>query len=229
MTAPPAQYSGVKFGSPVQVKILDASGRVVPDFVGDVTIGLGGSRGGGVLVGTRTVGAVAGVATFADLEIDGASATYSLFVTSPGLVPRTSAAFRTHATRLVFRVQPRQVTVGTAFAPAITVAAEDFAGHALPQFTGSVHLYADGDQHPYDPYDPYIATGTTTVVATAGAAAFTNIKIRFEGIGWTLIASAPGVSPDTSVSFDALTSHLVAAPPSISSSARALLTPESPR
>src|SRR5882724_5141169 len=54
----------------VKVSIEDAAGNVVTGDTSAVTLALGGGTGGAVLSGTKTVNAVAGVATFSNLTID---------------------------------------------------------------------------------------------------------------------------------------------------------------
>jgi hypothetical protein len=80
----------------VQVRALDAQGNPATSFTGPVTIAIG--RNGGLLVpgtlsGTRTVLAVNGVATFADLSIDQPGNGYTLTVTANGLTGAQSAPF----------------------------------------------------------------------------------------------------------------------------------------
>jgi hypothetical protein len=82
---------------PVQVTALDAQGNPATSFDGSVTIAIGRNGGGlltpGRLSGTRTVAAVDGVATFADLSIN-RSGDYTLRVTSSGLTGAESQTFR---------------------------------------------------------------------------------------------------------------------------------------
>lgn len=76
--------------APVVVRLHDASGFLVSDYDGPVTIAL---EGAGSLAGTLTVNAVGGVATFSDLLLDGTGA-HRLVATAAGLAPAYSAEFR---------------------------------------------------------------------------------------------------------------------------------------
>ena len=81
---------------PVQVSVVDASGNVVSGFSGTVTIAIGHNGGTllpGNLSGTKTVTAVNGVATFADLSIDQLGNGYTLVVTAGGVTGAESAPF----------------------------------------------------------------------------------------------------------------------------------------
>ena len=61
----------------VEVTIQDPGGNVDPNYTGDVTLTLFATSGSGVLSGTTTKAAVAGVATFSDLQVS-AIGTYDL-------------------------------------------------------------------------------------------------------------------------------------------------------
>src|SRR5207245_6909034 len=90
---------------------------------------------------TKTVAAVAGVATFGDLSVDKAGTGYTLTAAATGLTSPTSAAFNVSAggaTHLVFAVQPGNTTAGSAVAPAVQIAAQDAQGNTDPTFTGNV-------------------------------------------------------------------------------------------
>lgn len=80
----------------VQVNVVDGAGNVVSGFTGTVTIVIGHNGGmllPGTLSGTKTVTAVNGVATFADLSIDELGNGYTLVVTAGGVTGAESAPF----------------------------------------------------------------------------------------------------------------------------------------
>jgi hypothetical protein len=80
----------------VQVTVTDASGNAVTGFNGTVTIAIGHNGGlliPGTLSGTKTVTAVNGVATFANLSIDQLGNGYTLVVTAGGVTGAESAPF----------------------------------------------------------------------------------------------------------------------------------------
>jgi len=80
----------------VQVTATDAFGNAVTSFSGPVTIAIGHNSGlllPGTLSGTKTVTAVNGVATFADLSIDQPGNAYTLTVTASNMTGAESAAF----------------------------------------------------------------------------------------------------------------------------------------
>ena len=75
---------------PVRVVAMDSMGRAVTRFEGDVRIALAGR---GELLGTTTVRAVRGLATFADLHVDELGAGYTLQATAADLSTGPSATF----------------------------------------------------------------------------------------------------------------------------------------
>jgi hypothetical protein len=80
----------------VRVNVLDGAGNLVLGFTGTVTIAIGHNGGTvmpGTLSGTKTVTAVNGVATFADLSIDQLGNGYTLVVTAGGVTGAESAPF----------------------------------------------------------------------------------------------------------------------------------------
>src|SRR5205814_2538050 len=84
----------------------------------------------GTLSGTKTVAAVAGVATFTGLSIDKAGTGYSLAVTGAGSA--TSTAFNitpATATALVFSVEPTNTVAGAIITPAVQITAQDGNGN----------------------------------------------------------------------------------------------------
>jgi len=81
---------------PVQVRVVDDQGTPIPSFTGPVTIAIGHNGGmllPGTLSGTKTVTAVNGIATFADLSIDQPGNGYTLVVTAAGATSAESAPF----------------------------------------------------------------------------------------------------------------------------------------
>lgn len=91
---PTATQSGYLIDPAPVVHVLDAEGALNTSFTGDVTVSLLGS--GGVLLGTLTVAAVAGVATFSNLRPCEAG-TYQLRFAASGYANLDSAVFEVTA------------------------------------------------------------------------------------------------------------------------------------
>jgi hypothetical protein len=96
-TTPPSDAQpGEVWATQPTVKVLDASGNISDSSASitiEITTGTPASGGPGTLIGTKTVTAVNGVATFSDLSIDTAGVGYRLTATSTDLTPADSALF----------------------------------------------------------------------------------------------------------------------------------------
>src|SRR5260370_3525238 len=68
----------------VQVTAQDGSGNTATGFTGNITVAIGTNPSSGILSGTKTLAAVAGVGTFAGLSIDKAGSGYTLTATGAG-------------------------------------------------------------------------------------------------------------------------------------------------
>lgn len=138
--APDDGVAGVAPGS-VTVAVQDADGAVVADSTATVTIALAGDT---ALNGTKSVAAVAGVATFADLTITKAGAGYTLSASSDGLTGATSAPFEVApagAASLAFVGLPATMEVGAS--QTLQVVAKDDFGNDATGYTSVVRLTAD--------------------------------------------------------------------------------------
>jgi alpha-tubulin suppressor-like RCC1 family protein len=201
--------AGTPFGATVWM--VDGLGNRVTSWIGDVRGYITTERGvlGAHLSGTLTVTTVNGVAEFTDLALDSAGAGYTLTFEVPEGVElgrdtsNTFAVAPGAAARLSFAVAPSGATAGAAMSPAVEARVQDVLGNTVTGSNAAVTL-ALGD----NPADGAL-TGTTAVSASSGVALFTNLRIRKAGEGYTLVATATGLAPDTSAAFT-----VSAAPPS---------------
>jgi hypothetical protein len=185
---------------PVVVTAQDSMGNTVPSFTSSVTLTIGVNPGGGTLSGTRTMAAVAGVATFTTLSIDKVGSGYRLDATA-GAFTRQSGAFSitpATATRLAFTVQPTTTSAGASISPSVRVAAQDAFGNTATSFTGNITVAIT----PGSGTAGAILSGTTTVPASAGVSIFSGLSIDRAGTGYTLRATATGLTQATSAGFD---------------------------
>ncbi|HEY6110523.1 MAG TPA: hypothetical protein VIV56_16595, partial [Gemmatimonadales bacterium] len=185
--------------APITVAAKDAQGNTVTGFTSNVTMSIAVNAGAGTLSGTKTVAAVAGVATFSTLSIDSTGTGYRLAATSGSLTPDTSSAFSITAgaaTKLVFTVQPSQTGAGGVIAPAVKVTAQDAGGNTATGFTGQVTMAIGTNP------SGGILSGTKIVNAVAGVATFADLSIDKLGTGYTLRATATGLTQATSLAFN---------------------------
>jgi len=190
--------AGAPITPAVAVAALDAQGNTVPSYAAAVVITLGANPAGGTLSGTTSVAASGGLASFSTLSLDMAGAGYTLSASSGTLTGATSAPFDVSAgaaVSLSFTVQPSQATAGVAIAPAVQVTAVDALGNRASTFLGSVTV-AIAD----NPAGGTLS-GTKTLAANAGVASFSTLSIDRSGSGYTLAATAGGLTGATSAPF----------------------------
>ena len=190
--------AGASISPDVKVEVQDAGGNRISTSTAPVTMSLGTNPGGATLSGTRTVNAVAGVATFTDLRINRVGNGYTLSAASPGLTDAVSSTFNVTpgaAATMRFGVQPSDVVAGAAISPAITVELLDAQGNiatgAAPQVSLSLGNNPGGAT----------LSGTTTVAAVAGVATFTGLNLNAVGAGYTLVAASAGLPVVASAGF----------------------------
>jgi hypothetical protein len=197
-TEPPAtDTAGAPFAAVVTAR--DAQGNAVTGFTGNVTLTItsGTGKAGATLHGTTSVAAVAGIATFSGLSIDSAGSNYTLTAAATGVTSATSTALTIGAgaaASLAFATQPPASSLSLApFGFAVT--AKDAVGNVATGFTGPVTV-AIGT----NPAGGALS-GTLTHNAVAGVATFSGISIDNVGAGYTLVASASGLTSGTSAAF----------------------------
>jgi len=190
--------AGIAFDPVVAVAIQDASGNTVTSATNLVTVTIGTNPGGGTLTGTVSAAAVNGVATFSNLHVDKVGTGYTLTAAANGLQEATSTGFTiaaAPATRLVFTVQPSNTMGGAAITPPVQVAAQDSVGNLATEFQGIVTIALGGNPA------PGTLSGTTAVSAVSGVATFSDLSIAPANAGYTLTASAGGLTGITSAPF----------------------------
>ena len=195
---PTSSTGGAVLAPAIQVIVRDALGNTATNFAGSVTAAIGANPGAGTLSGTKTVATVAGIATFSALSIDKAANGYTLSFSAPGLSAATSAPFDIAvgpASRLAFTVQPATTTAGAMVTPAVQVAAQDAGGNIVTGYASDVTVALGANP------SSGTLSGTTTVTPAGGVAAFSTLSIDRSGTGYTLTASATGVTSATSATF----------------------------
>lgn len=91
------QVAGANVTPAVQVQVRDAGGAVLSGFTGAVTLELAENPAGGSLLGTLSVNAVAGIASFNAWRVERAGAGYRVRARVEQLVSPASAAFTVNA------------------------------------------------------------------------------------------------------------------------------------
>src|SRR5436309_3393456 len=189
--------AGQPISPPVQVTVQDSTGRVtLRDTL--VTLSLAANPSGDSLRGKKQVRSINGVATFDNVRLDKAASGYRLTAAAPDLHPDTSGAFivmPAPATVLAFSVAPGVTMQDSAIKPPVQVAAFDASEHVVQGFTGTIGLALE----------PASIGGTlsggTPINAVNGIATFPSLSVDKAGTGYTLRATASGLTDATSSAF----------------------------
>ena len=145
---PSSTTAGSPLAPPVQVAIEDANGNVVTSATPAITVAIGTNPSGGVLSGTQTVNAVAGVATFGNLAIDKAGTGYTLSADDgpaalpAGRPPRRSTWPSAPATGSRSPASRPTSPPGSPLRPPVQVAVQDANGNTVPGSTATDHDFA---------------------------------------------------------------------------------------
>jgi hypothetical protein len=196
---PSDTVAGQSVSPAVTVAIVDQFGNVLSyDNTDTVTVAIGTNPSGGTLSGTLTVTVNGGVATFGDLSIDKAGSGYTLVASSSGLTGATSNSFAVNpatADHLVFLQQPTNTNAGQTIS-AVMVEVVDQFGNVVTSDNSDTVTVAIGN----NPSGGTLS-GTLTVTVSNGIASFGDLSIDLAGDGYTLHASADGLTAVDSNAF----------------------------
>ena len=167
---PIGDTAGLDMPLPVIVNVEDSDGNIVTSDNSYVTLAV--EWGPGTLMGTTTVKAVNGVATFNNLYLTTASNAYALVASDGSLIRAVSNGFTVSPAapyELAFAQQPTNCTAGVVISPAVIVDVEDQYGNIDTFNNSNVTLGVE--------YGPATLLGTTTVTAVNGVATFNNLYL----------------------------------------------------
>ena len=189
---------GVNIAPAIKVEIQDANGNLVNTATDNITLAINNNSGGSTLSGTLTVAAIAGVATFSDINLDQVGTGYTLDASATGLTTATSAAFDITATptQLVITQEPSNTNNGFTIAPAMTVEIRDANNNLVSGSNANINVTINNNA------GGSILSGTTTVAAVNGVATFSDLSLDQLGSGYTLDFNSPGLTAVTSAAFD---------------------------
>src|SRR5207247_612469 len=182
----------------VRVTARDASGNTVKIGRASRRETVEAKRDGGTLSEKKSANAVSDVARCATLSITSEGSGYVLTAGASGLTGTTSASFNITAppaTNLAFTTQPQTTQAGQTMS-AVRVTARDASGNTVTSYTGLITVAIGAN-----PGGGTLA-GTTSVNAVSGVATFSTLSINNAGTGYTLVASASGLTGATSTSFN---------------------------
>src|SRR5213592_2948731 len=192
---------------PVQVTAYDSLGNTATNFAGSIQLRIGtdGSISKKATLSGAVAQAVTGVATFPNLRIDSVGAGYTLTAAFGSAAPvDTSLPFDIIAgppppppppTHLGFTQQPQTTEAGATITPPVQVAALDASEHVVQGFTGAIGLALEPASN------GGTLSGGTPINAVNGIATFPSLSVDKAGTGYTLRATASGLTDATSSAF----------------------------
>ncbi len=186
-TQPAGAVVGSRLSTQPAVEVRDAAGNTVTTSTPLVTVAIG--SGGGTLVGTTSVTAVAGLAAFPDLGVTGLVGPRVLTFTAPSLAPVSSASFVLGAgppVGLAIARAPIAGAIGTPLLVQPVIEFRDAAGNVSPNVTAPVTAAMVGGAGTLG--------GGLTVTSVAGVATFQSLAITGPAGNYSIAFSTPGFS-----------------------------------
>jgi hypothetical protein len=182
---PSGAESGVPLVSQPVVQLRDANNGVVVGATNSVTVSI--ASGTGQLSGTTTVTAIAGVATFTNLQIAGNGPVTLAFTAGAPLLATSTSFPVTQVVRQIVLITPPGATgtSGLVVTPAPVVELRDAAGLKVSSATGAVIATIGTGTG--------VLSGTLSVNAVGGTATFSNLIITGAGtntLNFALAASS---------------------------------------
>jgi adhesin/invasin len=179
---PSTTPAGAQFVPRVSVRVVDANGNTVPSFTGPISVAIGNNPSGGSLIGTTTVNAVAGTATFTNLAINQAGSGYTLVFSAAGFTPVTSIPFTITAggasgATSTITANPTSIPADGTSTSTITVQLKDGSGSNLTSGGDTVNLFTTAGTltaNPVTDNNDGTYTATLTSSTAAGTATITG-------------------------------------------------------
>jgi VCBS repeat-containing protein len=184
---------GNPLAEPVVVRLEDENGNGVGDKSVTFVAGPGAGSTDPVNATTDPNGFASSVWTLGS-SLGGKTLT-AIFSGLPP-VAFTATAVAATPTQLAFTRPPQTTAAGASFSPSIQVTVQDAAGNTVTSANDAVTLAIGSN-----PAGGTLS-GTVTVNAVNGVASFGNVSIDQVGSGYTLTASAAGLTGATSPAFD---------------------------
>jgi hypothetical protein len=126
------------------------------------------------------------------------AAAFVLMLGATSCEKATGPAIPGPAAKLIFTAQPGNAPAGAVLTPAVLVTVQDAHGNTATSATASITLSITPGTGTAGAH----LRGTATVSAASGVATFSSLGIDSAGAGYTLTASAAGLTSDTSAAFD---------------------------
>ena len=177
----------------------NASGTRITTATNTITLAIKANPDSGVVLGTTTASAVNGVATFSGLKIEKSGAGYTRVALTLDALSTTSPQFTISvgtSSKLAFTVQPSNDVTNTAIAPAVEVDVQDSVGNTVTTAVPTVNLIIGNNPQARIWWEPRQRPQQTRALRSQPC------HSTGPGSGFTLIASAHGLTDTFSAPFD---------------------------
>lgn len=182
------------------VTVQDAGGNTIAGSAASITLVIGTNPNGGSLTcTTNPESAVGGVAAFAGCRVDKAASGYTLVASTGALTSATSASFAISVgapTKVAFTQQPAGADANSVWSVQPIVTVQDAGGNTVTSSSASITLSIGTN-----PASGVLTCATNPLAATSGVATFVGCTISKSGVGYTVVASASGLTSATSTAF----------------------------
>lgn len=186
---PVGDVSGIVLSPQPIVKIVNDNGTTVPTFTGAIAVAI--LAGAGSLAGTTSLAAVAGIATFTNLNITG-NDSFTLRFTGSGLASATSGAMAISGpTALAITTQPASWSTGQLLNVQPVIRVVNGNGSLCSNATNAVTVARTTGVD--------ALSGTLTQSAVAGVVAYGDLVLTGSGGGDKFTFSASGLTGVVSI------------------------------
>ncbi len=189
---------GAQLPQPIEARVLGTDGLGVPG----VQVTFSAVTTGGLVATPTAITDTGGRArTLVTLPSSVGPAQFQASVTGLTAAVCSPTVLSSPPTQLAFKTQPTTTVAGTAIG-SFQVEVQDGSGNLVTGATNAITVAIGTNP------GGATLTGTTTVNASGGAATFTGLKLDKTGVGYTLVASATGLTSATSAAFNITTGAL---------------------
>jgi Tol biopolymer transport system component len=188
------------FNPDVEAQLTDSFGNYVTSGAPSVAVAIDANPGAASLLGNSTVNANGGRARFIGLGLTKPGRNYRLSVASTGLGGALSNQFHVIGPAAVLSplgsINPNNALPNTALS--MTFEIQDVAGTRV---TAGTHLVTVAlDSNP----GATTLSGTLSASSSGGTVSFGNVRVQGPGVGFKLVATATGLAPGVTGTFNVI-------------------------
>lgn len=181
-------------------EINDVAGTRVTNGTYLVSIGFETNPGATTLTGTLSASSSGGTVSFSNVRVMGPGQGFKLVASATGLAPGLTSAFNVAGPLAAMRLNGVNTDIASGVASSFPIQLVDSQGNVMTNATNTVNVALGANP------GGSTLSGTTSVVALNGVAAFGNLSINNPGSGYTLVFTSTGLPNLTVGPFDVVSS-----------------------